>query len=602
MNLITGDFETFFSDDYTLSKMTTEEYVRDPRFKTHCFGARFPISHADPKYPTQVYRIPHADHLQNNALLCHHAHFDGLILSHHYDIRPKFWFCTMSMARLLFPHGRHSLAALAERFGLKEKTVPYNLFRGVRDLPPDLYKLVADGCLHDVELTETIFKEMLPHVPKAELQLIDLTIRMFTEPALWLNRDVLTEYLRDTREEKDDLLAQCGITREDCQSSEKFAAILRGLGVEPPLKLSKTTKNPIYAFAKTDAAMKALSEDEDESVAALACARLGIKSNMVETRAQRMLDMDTRGAMCVYLAYAKAHTLRWAGGDKMNWQNLKRGSVLRKALLAPDGTEIVVADASQIECRWLNWLYGQQDILDKFARHEDIYSELATQFYGEPVDKSKPEKRGTGKQIELSCGFRAGGDSIQNTARIGTYGPPVMLTKEQALAARDLYRSTHPLVQAGWKYCDNVILPALHQGNADFTFGPGGVLRVKGKEIWFPGGVRLDYSYLHLGQDEKGRARYYTHGFKGVKNIHGGIVTQNICELLARHTLGTAMIKVATFAKLVTCTHDELVYLVPEGYGAKALAAGLHLLKTPPAWAPGIPLDAEGAYGKQYSK
>lgn len=590
MNLITLDFETYFADDYTLSKMTTESYVRNPRFKAHCEGRK--INDAPVKVGIDPLR------LDDCAALAHHAQFDGLILAHHYDLRPALWFDTMSMARLLYPHGRHSLAALTKQFGLAEKTVPYNLFKGVRDLPPDIYRLVADGCAHDVELTHAIFKRMLPHVPKSELRIIDLTIRMFTEPALRLDRDLLTEYVRNTREEKDDLLSDCGITREDVGSADKFAALLRGLGVEPPVKLSKTTGKEAYAFAKTDAGLKSLLDHDDDRVVVLVEARLGVKSNMVEKRAERLLDMDTRGALCVYLAYAKAHTLRFAGGDKMNWQNLKRGSVLRSSLLAPEGRAVVVVDASQIEARLLNWFYGQWDILEKFRNKEDIYSQLATQFYGEHVDKSKPEKRGTGKQIELSCGYRAGADSIQNTARVGTYGPPVHLTDDQALAARDLYRSTHPKVVEGWKYCDDVVLPALYAG-AELQWG---VLLIRDHKLYFPGEVAMDYSTLERGTDKWGKPSWYRRTTKGLANIHGGIVTQNIMECFARIILCDAMLKLSVHFKVVTCTHDEIVYLAPLKGAQYAFEYGVALLKIPPAWAPELPLDAEGGHDVRYSK
>lgn len=33
MNILTIDFETFYAKDFSLSKLTTEEYIRDPRFE-----------------------------------------------------------------------------------------------------------------------------------------------------------------------------------------------------------------------------------------------------------------------------------------------------------------------------------------------------------------------------------------------------------------------------------------------------------------------------------------------------------------------------------------------------------------------------------------
>lgn len=330
MNLITLDFETYFDSDYTLSKLTTEAYVRDPRFKVHCVGMQgeyvpgeiitYSPQHIN-RHLTDIF-----GKFSDNALLCHHAQFDGLILSHHYDIRPAFWFDTLSMARLVFPHAKsHSLGALAKMLGLPEKTVPYESFKGLRDLSPDLYNRVAEGCIQDVELTHSVFKAMLPFVPMEELRIIDLTIRMFTEPALALDRPRMQDYLTKTQAEKEALLQTLGVTKSDLQSSEVFAGLLTQCGVVPPTKPSPSNpERTIYAFAKTDKAMKELLEHDDERIATLVEARLGQKSTIGETRAMRLLDMDSRGPLCVYLNYCGAHTLRWSGGGGVNFQNLPR--------------------------------------------------------------------------------------------------------------------------------------------------------------------------------------------------------------------------------------------------------------------------------------
>lgn len=588
MSIVTLDFETYFSDDYTLKKMTTESYVRDPRFKVHCAGIKpgNELTQAGLSFPCL--------NPNEQSFVAHHAHFDGLILSHIYGVAPTFWFDTMCMARLLWPHESVSLKSVASRLGLPDKTVPYESMKNIRDLPPELYAKVAAGCANDVELTYVCFQKMLPYIPREELRIIDLTIRMFTEPSLRLDRGLLQKYLVDTREQKAELLAQCGATAKDVRSADRFAALLHSLGVEAPTKISQKTGKKTYALAKTDQGLKDLLDHPDPRVGALIEARLGVKSNMVQTRAERMLGMDERGAMCVYLNYCGAHTLRWSGGDLMNWQNFKRKSAVREAVRASLGYVVVVVDASQIEARLLDCLAGQWDMLDKFRQKADIYSEIASQFYGEHVDKTQPDKRGMGKQIILSCGFGAGADSIKNTARIGTYGPPVFLTDAQAVAARDLYRSTHPMVKKLWKFASDVVLPALLSGGSDFAWGP---MRVKGKRIYMPDGAWIDYT--NLGYDGK---EYYQTRRGGRQKTYGGKLVQNVIEGLSRTILAHNTLKIAERYKVVTLTHDEIVYLAPEDAAEQAYQYGLELVKTSPVWMPQLPLDAEGGYAINYSK
>jgi DNA polymerase len=307
-----------------------------------------------------------------------------------------------------------------------------------------------------------------------------------------------------------------------------------------------------------------------------------------------MLDMAKNGAMAVYLKYCGAHTLRWAGGDKMNWQNFKRGSAVREAVMTPPGYVICVVDAAQIECRLLVWHSGQTDMVDKFRRKEDVYSEIASEFYGEHVDKNTPDKRGTGKQIVLSCGFGAGADSIQNTARIGTYGPPVILTDEQALAARNLYRRRNPRVVEQWNYARDTVLPALLRGDGDFAWG---CMRVVGKRIYMPDGAWIDYTNLHHNGEE-----YYQVRRAKISKTYGGKIVQNITEGLSRTFLKEKMMAIAERYKVCVCSHDEIVYLAPEAEAQEALDFGLNIMKAPPVWASGLPLDAEGGFARNYSK
>lgn len=615
MNLMTIDFETYFDSEYTLTKMTTEEYIRDQRFKVHMCGAK--IGDGPAELGAEAWLHTHPKSLANNfAFICHHSHFDGLILAHHYGIRPAFWFDTLSMARLVFPHAKsHSLDALATMLGIGKKDMPYNDFRGVRDLSTELYSRVAAGCAVDVELTYQIFTKLIPHVPKDELRLIDATVRMFTEPTLQLDRPRMEWYAQALAKKKGDLLARLEVSAKQLGSNDKFAELLVAMGEDPELKAGKN--GPIYAFAKNDDYMRTLLASDNEELAMLAEARIDTKSTGSQSRAQRLLNMDVRGALCVYLNYAGAHTLRDSGGDSMNFQNMKRIDFddkgvplegleqrghIRLSILAPEGYQVVVADLSQIECRLLNWMAGQQDVLDKFAAKIDIYSQLASMFYGREITKKDKAERGTGKQLELSCGYGAGGATIVVTAKLGIYGPPVTLTQEQGKMARDLYRTTHPHVKSLWAYAGKVVLPALLAGNSDFMWGP---LRVYHGRIYGPGGTWLDYTNLRFGIYREGQEKpeFYTisrHG--GMKKMYGAKLVENIIQYLARLVMMGNALSIGERYRTVLRTHDEVVYLAPTVGAPEALEYGLTIMKTPPAWCHGIPLDAEGGFAERYSK
>lgn len=605
------DFETYYDDVYTLSKMTTEAYIRDGRFKMHCVGIKsmdsLPAPSHPPAHPTMTmddatFRRAGAPQVSKYGMVCYNAAFDGLILSHHYGVAPAFWFDTLSMARLVFPHDKSiSLESLAHKFGLPPKSVPYNAFRGVRDVlqVPELYDQLAGGCAHDVELTYIIFRHLLPLVPREELKLIDLTIRMFTEPRMDLDTPRMEVYHAKVIADKEATLAQLGVTKEDLQSSARFADLLRQLGTIPPTKPSpRSPTKLIYAFAKTDEAMKELCDDEDERVAALCTARLGAKSTGEETRCRRLLDMRSRGAITVPLRYYGASTSRWAGEDQVNFQNFKRGGAIRQCLTAQPGSVLVVGDLAQIECRVLNWLAGEQWVLDAFRQKRDLYSEIAAQFYQRPIDKRSPAERGLGKQIELSCGFGSGGSKICITARRGTYGPSVTLTAAQGIAARDLYRNTHPKVVDAWGTGKN-ILSTLFRGE-ETAWGP---MLIRDHRVYGPGGAWLDYTNLNYeGVDKWGKPEYSTNSRRGKSRIYGSKFVQNVVEFLSRLILAKAMLEVKQHWPVIWCTHDEMVAAAPAAEGPAALEFMLNAMKTPPAWCPDLPLDAEGAFDVRYAK
>lgn len=603
MNIITLDFETFFDDEYSLKKMTTEAYVRDKRFEVHGCGVRY--SDGTQKWIDGHDFPARLPDLSDYILLAHHAHFDGLILSHHFGIRPAAWLDTLSMARMLL--GNHlpaSLEALAKHFNLAPKNVPYNLFKGKHwhELSAETQALVADGCLHDVNLTWTIFNRLAAAFPAEEYRIVDMTVRMFTEPVLQGDVELLARVWMDEERRKEGLLARLGVDEDALQSSDRFADLLRGEGIEPERKPGKN--GPIYAFAKTDDFMKELAED-DGIPGDLARARLGVRSTIDQTRAERLGWMARRGALPVYLRFCGAHTLRWSGGDSVNWHNLRRGSDLRTAVGAPEGYLLIVYDLKSIEFILLNTLAGQWDIVEKFKAGVDIYVENASAFYGEPVSPEDKPRRGLGKQIELSCGYGAGADSIKATAKKGQYGPPLLLTDEESLRARDVYRNSHPAVDRYWRSGGRIISRIASDFAEPLAWGP---LTIRNKRVFLPNGAPIIYDTLEYhtpeGEDDPWPEGWRYKTRQGWKKIYGAALVAETTQALARVLLSQALLRIQDRAGLrpAWLTHDDAVFVVPVDKSDELAEIVREELERPPVWLPALPVKVEGGVSERYEK
>jgi DNA polymerase family A/3'-5' exonuclease len=608
MNILTLDFETFFSDDYTLKKMTTEAYVRDERFEVLMVGIRWDNYQdaqctetiwygTDTIAPGGVYQngILWSIDWDNIAVLCHHAHFDALILSHHYGIKPRFIYDTLSMARLLL--GNHlsvGLESLARHFGLQGKTVPYDRFKGKRwaDIDPVLRGDLGAGCLHDIDLTWQIFCELAKTFPQEEYQVVDMTVRMFTEPKLVGDTDVFAKVWVHEHEHKKEILSDLGLEAGDLQSADRFAELLRREGIEPETKSGKNSE--IFAFAKTDQFMIDLLEHDDERVRTLAEARLGQKSTLDQTRAERLGFMATRGPMPVYLSYCGAHTTRWSGGDKVNWQNLKRGSALRKGCGAPAGYKIVKADKSQIECRILEMFAGEEEGIEEFRQGKDPYTGIASKFYGFEVTKEHKEERQFGKVMRLQCGFQAGGESIMRAAKRATI--PVIITLEQGFEARDLYRSEKPKVKELWGTAGRII-SALGGTNQPIQWGPlivdSNCISLQGIPIWYP--------ELHYHRDEESGEEYWRYkSRKGWVKLYGGKLVENVVQFMSRVDMSQSLLRILSRTNLrpAQLEHDAAVWVVPDDLVTPFVSVVQEEMTRAPVWLPDIPLAAEITVGE----
>lgn len=603
MDVYTLDFETYYDKDFSLSKITTEEYVRSPLFETIGLGIK---KNDGPTYwlageKRVAHTLSRID-WSNAAILCHNTMFDGAILSWRYGVKPKAWFDTLCMARAI--HGVEksaSLKALAEKYEVGEKgdEVINALGKRLVDFTKEELAQYGEYCRNDVDLTYTIFNQMLKKFPKQELKLIDHTLRMYINPILELDGDLLEMHLQKTKLMKEDLLTSSGATKEDLMSNAKLAAILREYGAEVPMKISPTTGKLTYAMAKNDEEFKALAEHEDFRVQAVVAARLGTKSTLEETRTQRFIDISKRGALPVPVRYYAAHTGRWGGDDKINLQNLpSRGpnaKVLKRAIIAPEGMTIIESDSAQIEARVLAWLAEQDDLVEAFAEGKDVYKKMAAKIYSVAETEVTKEQRFVGKTTILGAGYGMGGPKFQ--AALMTQGMEV--TQEEAKRIITIYRDENEQITNLWKRA-GYMLRALANGEVQ-EFGRAGVLSVdpEGPGVILPSGLILRYDGLRGHQNADG-TEYTYQTRKGPNRIYGGKVIENVCQAIARCIIGDQMLRIAKKYRAVLTVHDSIVCCVPDDEVAEAKAWVEKSMRWVPEWAAGLPVNCEAGVGKNY--
>ena len=617
-NIITLDFETYYSTEYSMSKPTynTSAYIRDPQFHVHCCAVKLGKKKSK-CYPGKELKTVFADiDWKNSALLAHNTAFDGFILAERYGIVPAFYYDTLSMTRAL--HGELSRASLdtivklyqlgAKHEGALEST------KNKRELSSDELKRLMHYCNNDNELCWNVFLKQIVVFPEAELELIDLVVRMFCNSPLQVDLGMARKALAEEMIARRSEILKSGATEEELQSNAKFAQRLRELKVEPPEKISLKTGHINYALAQTDPEFLELLEHENSHVVRLARGRLAAKSQQAETRASRLIQAGETGCLPVGYNYSAAKTHRFGGTNKLNLQNLPRvnkkepkpSDGLRRSIVAPPGHVLVVVDSAQIEARTNAWLHDQTDLVNLFAAGEDVYSHMAADIYGVSRTKVTKEQRFVGKVATLGLGYSMGATKFQTTLALGIMGPPVELDALTCQRIVNLYRGRNRRITMGWDYCRN-ILGRMARGQAGRMYN--GLLEFEPNTIWLPNGLPMRYP--GLTQTENGEFRFKSHGVW--KKIYGGLLVENIVQALARcivmeqildwhHWNKALKLRKNELAKICMTTHDEGVNCVPERLAEKALTEGLMLFRTAPSWAEGLPLDAEGSYDRRYSK
>ena len=619
MNLITIDFETFYDVGFSLSNLTTEEYIRDPKFQVVGFAVK--VDDGKTKWYSGSHEELKAEldkiDWDNSLLVCHNMLFDGAILSFIYNITPKIYLDTLCMARAI--HGTNaggSLAYLSKHYNLGEKGTEVLDAKGKRleDFQPHELHRYGQYCINDTELTYKLFQVLSKDFPHNELKLIDITIRMFTEPLLEVNDGLLITRLEELKIETQELL-QGLMARLECEdvesvrkklaSNKQFAELITELGAVVPMKESVTTGKQTFALAKTDQGFIDLQGHEDSFIQELCAVRLGTKSTIEKTRIERFIGVGARnkGRLPIPLKYYGAHTGRWSGSDKVNFQNLPsrdaRKKTLKQAVVAPYGHKVINCDSSQIEARILVWLSGQEDVTQWYAEGRDVYCEFASKVYNRKIDKRNKVERAVGKTCILGLGYGTGAAKLQNVLKLGA---GVEFDEAECKRLVQVYRNMNNKVTDFWRTCESALQDLVYwpEGKEPYYLDKHNTLLVDKEGIKFPNGLYIRYPDLHVDTSESNKRYLYKKRYNMQVTIWGGSVTENVVQALARIVIGEQMIDINEKYRPALTVHDAVVCVLPDEEVESGTKYIENIMSIAPEWADGLPIACESGVADNY--
>lgn len=565
------DFETYYDSEYSLTKMTTPEYLRDPRFRVlgcavHCAGERPRYLKVDEIHDYLAPRLGH-------TWVAHNAAFDGAIVWQEYGLSPAHWICTMMLARYAIAQGalppgqRVGLAALGELYGMTKGDTAAAVAAGGDTL--------RDYALHDVAITARVLRELLPVVPAFERQLIELHTRMATEPVLQLDTPLLKALSQKAQIPE--------AVASACRSRPQFVQLLERRGVTVETKPNKKGE-AIPAIAKTDSYLQRLRHHADPIVRVLAETRLQVASTIKESRAARLLAVGS--PLPVPLRYYGAHTGRASGEAKLNLQNLpSRGEAgrLREAIQAPDGHQLVIVDSRQVEVRVLAWLAGNALLLDAFRAGADPYALFGAELYGTTPEAiaADPPLRKVAKAAVLALGFGQGPlGFVAYCERSG-----VAMDEQEARRVVEVYRRVNAGVPALWRRSDQEVATTGQQQLPSGRVITYPDLRREGREMVYT------------------KHRIFSKSPKGDKvRVWGGLATENLVQAVARDAVMWQTLLLTSRYRVVLSVHDEAVLCVPDEQVERARCDALEAFASTPPWAAGLPLEGEVIVSKTYTK
>jgi len=281
--------------------------------------------------------------------------------------------------------------------------------------------------------------------------------------------------------------------------------------------------------------------------------------------------------------------------------------MLRPALMADKGKHLVVADWAAIEARVTPWASNTNSGAAKlgiFERGEDVYKHNAAATFRVAYEDVDKDQRQIGKVQELACGFAGGIGAFAAMGRIYN----VILPESDSRKMVDGWRRANPWAPVYWDALERAYTAAMRNPGNEFSAGRVAYLFDK-QHLWYvlPSGRVLCYPFARF--DEEGNITYAKASWKPAADasewprgrLWRGLACENITQAVANDLLRHSLWQLEEEGlDVVLHVHDEIVLETadPEAAAAKLLK----VMTTPPAWAYGLPLNAEVATMTRYGK
>jgi DNA polymerase I-like protein with 3'-5' exonuclease and polymerase domains len=393
--------------------------------------------------------------------------------------------------------------------------------------------------------------------------------------------------------------------RKKLASNKQFAELITELGAVVPMKISPTTEKETFALAKTDEGFIDLQNHEDSFIQELCAVRLGTKSTIEQSRIERFIGVGARnkGKLPIPLKYYGAHTGRWSGSDKVNFQNLPsrdaRKKTLKQAVVAPYGHKVINCDSSQIEARILVWISGQEDVTQWYAEGRDVYCEFASKVYNRKITKADKVERAVGKTCILGLGYGTGAKKLQNVLKLGA---GVEFDEAECKRLVQVYRELNNKVTDFWRTCENALQDLVYwpEGKEPYYLDKHNTLLLDKEGIKFPNGLYIRYPDLHVDTSESNKRYLYKKRYNMEVTIWGGSVTENVVQALARIVIGEQMIQINEKYRPALTVHDAVVCVLPDEEVETGTKYIENIMSKAPEWADGLPIACESGVSDNY--